>query len=656
MYDRFMKIGEYFAAGFYEKPDASRFVRYSLALRRYLENRKMPVYNGETLYPCGSFASGLLAYFNYSHMIDIKKAALSEKDADAANALIRDTVTFPNGSPIPGEHSVGGMMYTHSHINFRRIIREGLNTYRERVEKMKNADMREGLLHVLSGIEAFHRRSLTLLRESGANEKLCAALEKVPMNAADTLYEALVAWNFVYYMDGCDNIGNIDADLIDFYRGEDMTEVLRCFFKNVDANDGWSGSLGPNYNELTLQCLRACKGLRRPSLELRVTPDMPKKIWEAATESIKAGGGSPSLYNEEAYQRAISEYFPSIPKSDLLRFCGGGCTETMLAGLCNVGSLDAGVNVALIFDRFMREVLPEAQDFDSFYCAFIEKCRCEIYTVLDGVSEAQKLRAERRPQPMRTLLIDDCIDKERDYNAGGARYYWSVINIAGLINVIDSMLTVKNVVFDRKIMTGQELITYIDSGKSFLGLSDIPRHGNDSDKANAMAQQLSKDICSAFDDKTPYLGGRFMPSSIQFVTYTAAGKGVGATPDGRNNGAPLCDSIGAIHGNDKEGITALLNSAASICQQKMAGTPVLNVKMEVSQIQDTLEALIKGYFALGGMQVQITCVNKDDLIAAMDNPESYPNLIVRIGGYSEYFSRLTPELRRSVVERTVYGS
>ena len=130
---------------------------------------------------------------------------------------------------------------------------------------------------------------------------------------------------------------------------------------------------------------------------------------------------------------------------------------------------------------------------------------------------------------------------------------------------------------------------------------------------------------------------------------------IGATPDGRHSGEPLCDSIGAIHGNDKLGITALLSSAASLCQSKMAGTPVMNVRLNAKQVSTALKALVNGYFKKGGMQLQITCVNREDLIDAKKNPQKYPNLIVRIGGYSEYFTRLSSELQQTVIDRTEYG-
>jgi len=555
---------------------------------------------------------------------------------------------------IPPEHRVGGHLFTHSHPNYKRILKEGLDSYEVRVRNMENAELREGLLDVIAGIRSFHGKVLQYMQQTAPESELLKALECVPFQPARTLYEAIVCENFIYYVDGCDNIGRPD-DLMEYYNGEDATAWFRCFFENVDANDGWSGAVGPDYNPLTLQCIKAVKGLRRPSIELRVTPEMPQEVWDAAMESIYAGGGSPSLYNEYGYQKRLEELFPEIPKEDLLQFAGGGCTETMLAGLSNVGSLDAGINVALIFEKSMRAHLAKAADFESFYQAFIEDYAKEAQVVMQGICLEQKRRALYKPQPLRTLLIDDCIEREKEYNKGGARYHWSVINLSGMINVLDSLMVINKLVFTDKIMSGAQMLEALDRGENFLHYKNVERHGNDSEEANACAHRLSGDLCEPFEGKTTYLGGKFMASSIQFVTYLAAGACVPATPDGRDAGGPLCDSIGAIHNNDKKGITALLNSAASLCQEKLIGTPVMNIKLDKNQVSKTLKPLVNGYFKKGGLQLQVTCINEAELLDAKAHPEKYPNLVVRMGGYSEYFKNLSPDLQQTVIDRTLYG-
>ncbi|MEE0928948.1 MAG: pyruvate formate lyase family protein [Acutalibacteraceae bacterium] len=650
--DEFKKVGEFFAAGFFEEPSKSMFSRFSRAVRRYFEKCRLNGYGGEPLYPCGSKFTGMLVFPDYSFTVAVEWEKLREKCPEATDKLAEELTKFKLFTP--AEHTVGGNLYTHSYPNFKRIIKEGLDGYEERVRRIETEDIREGLLDVIAGIRVYHSRILEKLKFEAPDSQLYYALLNVPFKPAKTLYEALVCLNFIYYIDGCDNIGRPDSDLIEYFRGEDVTEVLRCFFKNVDDNNGWSGALGPNYNPLTIQCLKASKGLRRPSVELRITPNMPDEVWEAAIDSIKAGGGSPSLYNEQAYQNNLIKLFPSIPKSDLLCFAGGGCTETMLAGISNVGSLDAGINLALIFEKFMREHLSEYSNFEKFYEAFIFECNITIGEVLDAVSKSQKNREQFRPNPIRTLFIDDCIERGKDFNGGGARYYWSEINLAGMINVLDSLSTINKIVFDDGKMTAEEFLQVLSSGETFKNYRDIPRHGTNNTQSDDLARRLSQDICKAFEQKTPYLGGKFLPSSIQFITYVSAGKNVGATPDGRRAGEPLCDSIGAIHNNDDKGITALLGSAAALAQSEMAGTPVLNLKLSNETLSASLKPLVLGYFEKGGMQLQITCTNKDELLDAAEHPEKHPNLIVRVGGYSEYFGRLTDELRRTVIERTLY--
>ena len=651
IYSFFMDHGEYYGAGYYEEAHKSPFERFSRALRRYFENYSLPEYRGEPLYPCGEKWCTSFVNPDFSFTASVSWSKLAEQSLEVKRVLEKDFSLYV--SRVPSVHTVGGDMYTHSYPNFKRIVYEGLDSYEERIEGISDSEVRRGLLDLMTGIRCFHGRILEKLKESGAEDgALYKALLRVPFSPAETIYEALVCWNFIYYLDGCDDIGRMDADLIPLYRGEDMTEVLRCFFKNVDANNGWSGTLGPDYNPLTIQCLKACKGLRRPSLELRIKPDMPKEVWDAAIEAIHAGGGSPSLYNETGYQEALARLFPEIPAEDRIRCAGGGCTETMLAGMSNVGSLDAGINTAFIFWSVMRRSLVSSATFEDFYAAFLNEYSHQAKNVMDSISESQRMRAKFKPHPMRTLLVDDCIDRGKDFNNGGARYYWSVVNLAGMINVIDSMIAIKRMVFDEMSMSADELLRRLDSGER-IG-ARVPHHGEDSDEANAMAARISRDLCVVFEEKTPYMGGKFLPSSIQFTTYARAGSAVGATPDGRLFGEPLCDSIGAINGNDIKGATALLNSAASLCQSKMAGTPVLNLKLNSSVLPTALPALTEGYFRQGGMQLQVTCVSKEELLDAEKNPEKYPNLIVRIGGYSEYFSRLSPELRRSVVERTCY--
>jgi formate C-acetyltransferase len=661
--ERFFAVKEPYAGGFFEETGRSRFFRFSRAQRRFWEQAPLEGYRGGALYPCGNkypHAPAVQPSFSYTFTVDWE--ALEKKWREGVSFLRRETDIFLSvGAP----HNVGGDMYTHSIPRYDRVLREGLDAYQARIRALPEGDFREGLLDLLKGIRAYHRRCREKIRAgiSGENkekaEKLLSALSRVPFAPARDIYEALVSWNFVYYLDGCDNPGRLDADLIPYHRGEDCTALFAEFFDNVDENSGWSAAIGPDCNALTLQCLRAVKGRRRPSLELRVRDDTPAEIWEAAAESLSTGCGQPALYNEALYQRALKTRFPHIPAEDLLRFNGGGCTETMLAGISNVGSLDAGINLPLIFEHYMREHLESSGDFAAFYQGLLEAIAAAVIPVLERIGECQERRARVRPQPVRTLLIDDCIERGKDFNAGGARWYWSVINFAGLINVIDSLLAIRRLVYpgaSGPAMTPAAFLAGLAEGKpEFLrALGTCPCFGVDDEEADALAADFTGRVFDLAGERTPFLGGQFLPSSIQFVTYVAAGYGVGATPDGRDRGSPLADSLGAVHGKDKAGPTAMLNSVAKLPLYKAAGTPVLNLRLKKSDLAVCLRPLVSGFFARGGMQVQVSCFSREDMLDAMDHPERHENLIVRIGGYSEYFNRLSAEHKETVLQRTEF--
>ena len=127
-----------------------------------------------------------------------------------------------------------------------------------------------------------------------------------------------------------------------------------------------------------------------------------------------------------------------------------------------------------------------------------------------------------------------------------------------------------------------------------------------------------------------------------------------ATPDGRGDWEPLCDSCGAVHGRDTEGPTALLNSVAALRGERILGTPITNIRISKSNLPVLLRPLVEAFFKEGGMQLQVTCASRDELIDALEHPEKHQNLVVRIGGFSEYFNRLSPALKQTVIARTEY--
>ncbi len=657
----FFDHGEYIVSGFYERPEKSQFCRLCDGFASYYRNIALPKYTGGRLYPTGK------AYYmndpeinivlvphhspGYVYSPQLLEMRYGKENAD----MIARDIPMPHAAFPPTPHTIGGYGYNHAIPNYKRIEKEGLASYRERVLRLKDSDFKDGMVSLINGIECYLLRIVKMLEEQKADAELIAALKKVPFYPAETVYEAIVCRNFIYYLDFCDSPGRMDSDMIELYKGEDVVPVLREFFTNVNDTDGWDLALGPDYNPLTLQILKACKGFRRPSIELRVTKDMPEEIWEAAIESLKTGSGNPCFYNEELYQELLEKRLPDTPKEDLLQFSGCGCTETTLQGICRTGSIDAGIHTPLVLRKTIEESLPLAKTFEEFYEKLFEDIGVAVKDTAKIVYNFYKIRSEILPYPMRTLLIDDCIDKETDYNAGGARYTWSVVNFAGVINVIDSLLAIKEIVYDNKEMDAAEFMELLDAedAEFYKRLEGCRHFGVDDEIADGFAAEFSDRLFAMFDGYSLPFGEGFLPCSIQFTTYVGAGTLVKATPDGRRAGEPLADSLTALKGKAKKGPTALINSITKLKLWRLLGTPVVNLSFSPENLDKALKPMLKSYFEQGGLQTQITCVSKDDMIDALSHPERHNDLIVRIGGFSEYFNSLSHEAKLSVIDRTV---
>ncbi len=678
--------GEWFAAGFLSRPGAGPIPRMAAAIRRYLEHVPLPDYTGRRLYPHGLtiWDGGECVTHHYVQIsyapdrLQQKRAQASSPEARAAlDAVDRFFSTYP--------YAAG---YTHSIPHYGRVLREGLDSYHERIERhlaharqlgdARRVELYEALLEVLAGVRALHQRCLARIEaatltqpEAEANRRaLLAALRRVPFQPARGFTEAMVAENFLFYLDGSDNLGRFDQDLWPYYQQSRPSDaealaLISELWENIDTCSAWNVALGgtardgsPAYNQLTRLALRAGKGRRRPNLALRLRCDAPEEIWDEALETISGGSGIPALYGEENYLAALEEAHLNVSREDLHDFAFGGCTETMIHGRSNVGSLDDSINLPEVLVSAISAELPGSPTFEAFLERTLVHLAGRVREIADRVSYHQELRARHHPQLIRTLLIDDCIDNGRDFAAGGARYNWSVINVGGLGNLIDSLVAIREVVYERQEMTPADFTRVLSEnweGQELLRrrIERLPRYGNGDPAVDALARRVSEFLFREFLRYAPYRGGKFLPSCLMFVTYAWEGERVAATPDGRRAGEPIADSAGAVQGRDRHGPTAALQSAAALDTRHAPGTLVVNIRLSKKLFADRekVKALVRGYFALGGLQLQINVVDQAVLRAALEHPEQHGDLIIRMGGYSEYWTHLSRALQESVLQR-----
>ena len=608
------RLGEFLGGGMFEREGGSIVERYALGLRRYFEHAVPPPESG-LLYPAPEHdiwrLNGKFIRWHYAFSFEIDEAGLRE----AGRAVLTDPfelamlnccieeLKFFRTPLIDPRHGIGGRGWTHTVLNYPRVLKDGLGGYIDRVSRMPAGPLKNALQDTLAGITDFLDRAPGNIREE-------------VMTPARDFRHAMRSFNFFFALDSYDSAGRFDDYMGSYYRGEpDAPELIRELFRAMELHSGWHLLYTVKHPEFTLLCLRN-QLFSRPNSGLLVRPDTPPEIWEAVFDLWARGNANPCLYNEQAYLKGLAYYGEDWVDAARDGLAFGGCTETMIAGCSNVGSTEGGIN---LLDLLVRNGGEEG---------YYESIRREVEMISREFQMQSRFAAEFRPHLIRTLFTDDCIDRNLEYNAGGARFNGSVFNVAGLTNAANSLAAMRGI--DAKF-------------------------GNDDDRVDVITRDLAEYTFSLIRQQKGRCNGTAFPAVILLTHFVGVGSEVDATPDGRAAGDPVVDSIGPVAGTDRNGVTAMLKSVAKLPLDMAVGTPVLNIRLQKSLLRDhrmQIKALIEAFWTMGGMQLQASVMDQETLQKAFENPEQYPELMVRIGGFSAYFRELSRAHQRSVLRRT----
>jgi formate C-acetyltransferase len=281
-------------------------------------------------------------------------------------------------------------------------------------------------------------------------------------------------------------------------------------------------------------------------------------------------------------------------------------------------------------------------------------------------------QAEVTPFPFLSSLVSDCIKSGLDITEGGARYDFTEVQGVGIANVADSLAAIKKFVFQcakpsresgEQRISLSELVAAMwenfDNRERLrqMLLNDAPKYGNNEPFVDEIAKEVVYNFYEEVQKYTNPRGGKFIPGLLTWTLAEGFGSATGATPDGRKDREVFSDSIGAAQGRDLEGPTSLIESVTQIDYTPVVGGLSFNMKFTptVLSTDDSLhklQSLIRTYFKLGGMQLQINVVDKETLLEAQRFPEKYRNLIVRVSGWSARFTTLSKVLQDDIISRT----
>ncbi len=464
---------------------------------------------------------------------------------------------------------------------------------------------------------------------------------------------------------------------------ERVIELLENVFMKIDLNDVVNicvGGTSPDgkceVNALSYCIVEAVKNcnIPGPNLSARIHPDTPDDFLLECLKSIGTGLGYPALMNDTVNIPALERF--GYEHADACDFSMVGCIENLITGKQPPWSdnrfdpprfLDYVLNNGISeFNHSAGLALGEAESITSME-QFMKNYEAQLKLGVEEYciwirSYNESINQRYYAEPFLSCFCHDCIGRGLDINDGGAKYP-SVHGAAimGVGTVADSLAAIEKVVFIDRAATLAEVRDALKC--NFEGYEDLrqkllaaPKYGNNDDFVDKYAVWFLDYLSGLFDKQRTRDGGYYYVLMAANTQNISSGKVTAATPDGRKQGEPLSDAGSPTYGRDHGGATVTLNSVAKPDYVKSSGGTVVNQKFSPAMFQGEklkkLLALIKVYFKNGGQEIQMNATSRKVLMDAMEHPENYEDLVVRVSGFSAYYTKLDRSVQLDILSRT----
>ena len=398
-----------------------------------------------------------------------------------------------------------------------------------------------------------------------------------------------------------------------------------------------------------------------PNGALAVNRKTPPQCLRYAIDILGDGTTHPALYNDEAIIQGLLSY--GIPPEDACHYVHTTCAEISICGKSRMYTTSNFINMPALLLEVVENNTPAtyAQPEDLYFNHIKNQVSRLNRNYMLKVLEAKR----NGHQPMRaSCLVDDCIAGGKDVYSGGAVYSYLQPTFVGFANVCDSLYAIRQLVFTENRLTLGEFhgivkADYADREPFRLYIRNrLPHYGNDDSRIDHFAHGLMARLRTLFANDAIFAGRFSIPGTFSYSAHASRGSVTAATYDGRKAYTSFSDGCGPVQGLDRNGPTALINSLTGWDQSSFLGGMVVNVKFSKTMFSDAKKELfldiISAFVQRGGVEMQVNCVDRETLEDALIHPENHGNLMVRIGGYSDYFVNLKPCMQREIMERTQY--
>lgn len=536
------------------------------------------------------------------------------------------------------------------------------------------------------------------IRDSDARrrlEKLADALMRVPKNKPNSFYEAVLSI-YVCFSADPDSLGALDRFLSPFYFEDikkgvitknEAREYLQELYLMVQASTpvtspnftrggeshfcigGYDECGNDAFNELSALIADSMVELPIyiPQITLRWTKKLSFESFYYMMDLERRDPHKRIAFTNDNKRIKCYTQICGFPYERAVSYTMVGCNEPAFLGAIT-GSSSKGNVLRCIETLFHKKAykIQELNSFEEFYSVFER----ELYSDLNEIFEYDDMYNLERAKDINyisSLFFNDCIENGKSLTQGGGNVVISSPMLIGIVNLIDSLITVREAVYEKKICSMSELISALKN--NWAGYEDlrltliktVSYFGNDTEIAKSTSHLLYNSLYKAYRGRKNVFGYPLLVGDL--LGYNEHHKWFGektmATPDGRFNGEQLKFGIGQSGGRDKGGLGALLNSVAELDPYAIAcGSTVTNISLDEKTVENdqsfySLCKMLYTYFEKGGVHFQLTYVSRQDLINAKACPKDYKSLRVRITGFSDYFVKLKESIQDDIIERTI---
>ncbi len=601
--------------------------------------------------------------------------------------------------------------WQHATADYEKVLKKGILGLIDEIDVSLSVHTKEEEITFLTGLKQVAETLIAWTEKCSARARafaetveepaykanllrLADTLLRVPAHAPENFYEAVLTI-YVCFSADPDSLGTLDRYLAPFYfdgieKGtltcEEAKECLQELFLMLQSHThvtwrtftrggeshfcigGYLPDGADGFTELSDLILEALVDLPTyiPQVTVRWTKKMPHETFRHVMDMERRDPHKRIAFqNDEKRIKCYTEIC-GFPYEEAVRYTTVGCNEPAFLG--GINGSTSKINFARSMEYLFAKkahLLENVKNYEAFYEIYKKEMLADLEEGYAWDDRYNAVRA-RDISYISSLFFRGCIEKAKSLTQGASDIVISSPILMGITNVIDSLIVVKQFVFDEKIVSLAELTAALHANwQGYEELHGLIKKkgdffGNDTERSNGVARALYATLYEYLKDKTNLFGYHILVGDLTGYNehFKWFGEKMAATPDGRHAGEPLKFGLGQSGGYDREGLTALLNAVATVDPNAIGcGSTVTNITLDEQLIRkdenfEKTVDMFEAYFKNGGVHFQLTYVSKEDLLAAKAEPEAHKNIRVRVSGFSDYFVKLNESLQDDVIKRT----